>query len=91
VIGDNRHPKIFMMDLWATVPYYTAYLSRALLKERVNVQVGSISYYLDPTCFSSRGIKLDPGALDIVGKFRLPRLPRQKHHRPRCPIKPSQE
>ena len=58
--GDNRHPRIFMMDLWATVPYYTAYLSRALLKERVNVQVGSISYYLDPTCFSSRGIKLDP-------------------------------
>jgi glycosyltransferase involved in cell wall biosynthesis len=66
-----------MMDLWATVPYYTAYLSRALLKERVNLQVGSISYYLDPTCFSSRGIKLDPGALDIVGKFRLPRLPRR--------------
>jgi len=66
-----------MMDLWATVPYYTAYLSRALLNERVNVQVGSISYYLDPTCFSSRGIKLDPGALDIVGKFRLPRLPRR--------------
>jgi glycosyltransferase involved in cell wall biosynthesis len=66
-----------MMDLWATVPYYTAYLSRALLKERVNVQVGSISYYLDPTCFSSRGINLEPGALDIVGKFRLPRLPRR--------------
>jgi glycosyltransferase involved in cell wall biosynthesis len=65
------------MDLWATVPYYTAYLSRALLKERVNVQVGSISYYLDPTCFSSRGIDLEPGALDIVGKFRLPRLPRR--------------
>jgi glycosyltransferase involved in cell wall biosynthesis len=66
-----------MMDLWATVPYYTAYLSRALLNQRANLQVGSISYYLDPTCFSSRGIKLDPGALDVVGKFRLPRLPRR--------------
>ncbi len=66
-----------MMDLWATVPYYTAYLSRALLKERVNLTVGSISYYLDPTCFSSRGIKLDPGAFDVVGKFQLPRLPRR--------------
>jgi glycosyltransferase involved in cell wall biosynthesis len=74
---ENRRPRIFMMDLWATVPYYTAYLSRALLKERVNLQVGSISYYLDPTCFSSRGIKLDPGVLDVVGKFRLPRLPRR--------------
>jgi glycosyltransferase involved in cell wall biosynthesis len=66
-----------MMDLWATVPYYTAYLSRALLKERVDLMVGSISYYLDPTCFSSRGIKLDPGLLDVVGKFRLPRQRRR--------------
>jgi glycosyltransferase involved in cell wall biosynthesis len=65
------------MDLWATVPYYTAYLSRALLKERVNLMVGSISYYLDRTCFSSRGIKLDPGAFDVIGKFQLPRLPRR--------------
>ena len=66
-----------MMDLWATVPYYTAYLSRALLAEQVDLTVGSISYYLDSTCFSSRGIKLDPGLLDVVGKFRLPRLPRR--------------
>jgi len=66
-----------MMDLWATVPYYTAYLSKALLRERVDLTVGSISYYLDPGCFSSRGIKLDPGFLDVVGKFRLPRLPRR--------------
>jgi glycosyltransferase involved in cell wall biosynthesis len=66
-----------MMDLWATVPYYTAYLSRALLRENVDLTVGSISYYLDPACFSSRGIKLHPGFLDVVGKFRLPRLPRR--------------
>ena len=66
-----------MMDLWATVPYYTAYLSQALLKQGVHLTVGSISYYLDPDCFSSRRIKLDPGLLDIVGRFRLPRLPRR--------------
>ncbi len=72
-----RKPKVFMMDLWATVPYYTAYLSRALIKEDVDLRVGSISYYLDPTCFSSRGIKLRPGLIDFVGKFRLPRLPRR--------------
>jgi len=75
--GDSRRPRVFMMDLWATVPYYTAYLSRALLKEHVDLTVGSISYYLDPTCFSSRGIKLHPGLLDIVGKFPLSRVPRR--------------
>jgi glycosyltransferase involved in cell wall biosynthesis len=77
VSEDTRQPKIFMMDLWATVPYYTAYLSKALLNQTVHLSVGSISYYLDPTCFASRGIKLDPGLLDVVGKFRLPRLPRR--------------
>lgn len=73
----GRRPRIFMMDLWATVPYYTAYLSKALLADGVNVTVGSITYYLDPDCFSSRGIKVDPGLLDVVGKFPLPRLPRR--------------
>lgn len=71
-------PRIFMMDLWATVPYYTAYLSRALLAEGANVQIGSITYYLDPSCFSSRGLKSDPGLLNIVGRFRsLPRILRR--------------
>jgi glycosyltransferase involved in cell wall biosynthesis len=72
-----RRPAIFMMDLWATVPYYTAYLSKALLREGVNLTVGSITYYLDTDCFSSRGIKVDPGLIDVVGKFNLPRLPRR--------------
>jgi len=72
-----RRPRVFMMDLLATVPYYTAYLSKALLKEGVDLTVGSISYYLDPGCFTSRGIKVNPGLLDVVGKFRLPRLPRR--------------
>jgi glycosyltransferase involved in cell wall biosynthesis len=73
----NRRLRVFMMDLWATVPYYTAYLSRALLAEGVDVTVGSISYYLDPDCFTSRGVKVDPGLLDVVGKLPLPRLPRR--------------
>jgi glycosyltransferase involved in cell wall biosynthesis len=66
-----------MMDLVATVPYYTAYLSKALLQENIDLQIGSITYYLDPTCFSSRGLKLDPGPLNLVGKYQMPRLPRR--------------
>ncbi len=73
----NRKPKIFMMDLWAIVPYYTAYLSKALLREGVDLRVGSITYYLDPECFRSRGIPLRPGPLNVVGRFRLPKLPRR--------------
>ncbi len=73
----ERGPRVFMMDLLAIVPYYTAYLSRALRAEGADVTVGSISYYLDPTCFRSRGLRLDPGLMDVVGRFRLPRLPRR--------------
>lgn len=72
-----RKPKVFMMDLWAIVPYYTAYLSKSLLARGVNLQVGSISYYLDPDCFSARGIRLDPGLMNVVGRFRLPPLLRR--------------
>jgi glycosyltransferase involved in cell wall biosynthesis len=73
----GRLPRVFMMDLWATVPYYTAYLSKALLAEGVPLQVGSITYYLDTKCFSCRGIKLDPGLMDVVGRYDMPRVPRR--------------
>ena len=66
-----------MMDLWATVPYYTAYLSGALRQHGVPVMIGSITYYLDTRCFSSRGLELDPGLLDVVGRYPLPRGPRR--------------
>ena len=66
-----------MMDLLAVVPYYTAYLSRALIQAGADLTIGSITYYLDPSCFSSRGLHNDPGALDLVGRFPLPRLPRR--------------
>jgi glycosyltransferase involved in cell wall biosynthesis len=75
--SSNKLPRVFMMDLWATVPYYTAYLSKALRQDKLPVSVGSITYYLDPKCFSSRGIKVDPGLMDVVGRFRLPKLPRR--------------
>ncbi len=71
--ANPRAPKVFMLDLLATVPYYTAYLTRALLAEGVSVSLGSITYYLDPECFSSRGIPLRPGLLNFVGRFHLPR------------------
>ncbi len=65
--------KVFMMDLWATVPYYCAYLCRALRANDILVTLGSITYYLDPGCFSERGLRNRPGLLDVVGRFRLPR------------------
>ncbi len=66
-----------MMDLLAIVPYYTAYLSRALLQNGTKLTVGSITYYLDPGCCRSLGVPLDPGPLNLVGRLRLPKLPRR--------------
>ena len=70
-------PHVFMFDLWATVPYYTAYLSRALQDAGVDVQIGSITYYLDRDCFRGRGLRLQPGFSDVVGRLNLPRVARR--------------
>ena len=74
----SRRPlRVFMMDLLATVPYYTAYLTRALLAQGVDLKLGSITYYLDRSCFSDRGVAVDPGCLDLVSKFALSRSVRR--------------
>ena len=70
-------PRVCLLDLWATVPYYTAYLAGALQHAGASVQVASMTYYLDPDCFVSRGVQTDPGVLDVVGRLRLPRLLRR--------------
>lgn len=70
-------PRVFMMDLSATVPYYTAYLAKALRSENIELQVGSATYYLDRNCFSERGISLDPGLINVVGRFDLSAIPRR--------------
>ncbi len=69
--------RVLLFDPLAIVPYYTAYLSRALLNEGVAVTVASITYYLDPACFTSRGVKLQPGVMNVVGRFSLPPTPRR--------------
>ncbi len=65
------------MDLLAIVPYYTAYLARALEGAGAAVTVGSITYYLDPGCLRERGLRARPGLMDAVGRYRLPRWPRR--------------
>ncbi len=70
---DATAPRVFMLDLWATVPYYTAYLAKALQQAGVAVQVGSMTYYLDRNCFTHRGLRPQPGLVDIVGGLQLPR------------------
>lgn len=73
----RKVPGVLMLDLWATVPYYTAYLSRALRQAGLEVQVASITYYLDRNCFRRCGLDLQPGAVDLVGRLDLPRTARR--------------
>ncbi len=63
--------KVFQMDLWTIIPYYTSYLSEALTKEGFDVTLGSITYRLDLDCFRRHGIANDPGLLDLVGRYRI--------------------
>lgn len=76
-VAQQRAPRVFMMDLWATVPYYTAYLSKALRQIGVEVQVGSMTYYLDRSCYTGRGLRTSPGLMDVVGRLHLPKVARR--------------
>jgi len=68
-----------MMDLLSIVPYYTAHLCAALAKrEDVDVEIGSVRYYLDPDCFARLGLRLSPGPLDVVSRLAgIPSMPRR--------------
>lgn len=65
-----RIVRVFMMDLLSIVPYYTASLCAALAThEEVDVEIGSVRYYLDRDCFARLGLRLSPGPLDAVSRF----------------------
>jgi glycosyltransferase involved in cell wall biosynthesis len=72
-----RPLRVVMLDLLATVPYYTAYLTKAVLEEKVDLTLGSVSYYLDPDCFTDRDVTVHPGCMDVVSRVALPRIVRR--------------
>lgn len=63
--------RVFMMDLWATLPYYVCHLTRALVQRGAHVTIGSITYYLDRDCFTRFGLENRAGAFDVVGNLDL--------------------
>jgi len=69
--------RVFMMDLLSVVAYYDAYLCQALQAENISVTLGAITYHLDSSCFGRRSVSNDPGLLDFVGRFKLPKIIRQ--------------
>jgi glycosyltransferase involved in cell wall biosynthesis len=67
----KRPLRVFMMDLWCIVPYYTTYLCHDLKEQGVNVTLGSITYQYDRAHFVHHGIDNDPGLLDVVSRFEI--------------------
>ena len=71
--ASSRPIKVYMMDLWAYVPYYDGYLARSLRTAGVDLTMGSISYHNDPEYFRRNGIEIDPGCCDVVARMRTSR------------------
>lgn len=67
--------RVFMLDLLSIVPYYTSELSAALLRRSdIELELGAITYYLDPGCYERHGLTFAPAVLDVVSQS--PKLPR---------------
>ncbi len=61
------------MDLLCCIPYYMAYLARALETQNVRATFGSVNYYLDDQYFPRLGVRTDPGLLDVVSRLKIRR------------------
>lgn len=68
-----RPIKVFLMDLWCCVPYYTSHLTKGLKALDVAVTLGSVNYYLDDQCFRRLGVQTAPGLLDVISRLKIRR------------------
>jgi glycosyltransferase involved in cell wall biosynthesis len=60
--------RVYMMDMLCVVPYYTASLCESLRREGCQVELGSITYYLDPESFRRRGLVEGRGMLNLAAR-----------------------
>jgi glycosyltransferase involved in cell wall biosynthesis len=69
----SSHPRIrvLVMDLWCYIPYYDRCLCEALTGENLEITLGSVSPYQDPTYFARNGLSNDPGLVDVVPKLGI--------------------
>jgi glycosyltransferase involved in cell wall biosynthesis len=57
--------RVWMYDPWCRTPWYTAALTRALLRQRMEVRLVCPRYHLEPLYFQDEGLVTRPGPLDI--------------------------
>jgi glycosyltransferase involved in cell wall biosynthesis len=73
-LPDAITARVFVMDLVSIVPYYTGHLCTALKDVHgLQVDLGAISYYLDPQFFRRHSLSPAKGIVDVVSRF--PALP----------------
>lgn len=61
--------RVFLLDVLCTVPYYLGALCLALRRAGAETTLGCTNYYQDLDHFPSRGLRPDPGAVDLVARF----------------------
>ncbi len=68
----DRPIRVFMMDLLSIVPYYTGHLCAALRDvEELRIDIGAITYHLDPDFFQRKKLQTNPGALDLISNIKI--------------------
>lgn len=74
-----RPLRVSMLDLFSIVPYYTAELTAALKRRPgLTVELGAITYYLDPDCYRRLALNIAPGVINVVSRAKgLPPLARK--------------
>lgn len=67
----RRHIRVFLLDLWCFIPYYMAALAEHLDGNGTNVALLSSSYRLHREYFREKGLRNNPGLLDVASRFEI--------------------
>ncbi len=58
--------RVYLLDVFCTIPYYMSALCMALRNAGVDAVLGSTSYYQDRQHFRNRDLRPEPGLVDFV-------------------------
>jgi glycosyltransferase involved in cell wall biosynthesis len=68
--GTPLNARVYLMDLWTSIPYYVSRLCLGLREQGLDVRLCSVRYHLDGNYFHTQGLSPEPWLLDLGGRIR---------------------
>jgi glycosyltransferase involved in cell wall biosynthesis len=71
IVSRRPHYTVYMMDLAGVLSYYVGHLCRSLMDEGVDVTLGSVTPFRDPSYFAGFWLRRDAVLIDLAGLLQV--------------------